>query len=104
HALSELETAAREGSGNLLDLSVKAARVYATVGEISLALENVYGRHKADIRSISGVYRQEMGDHNAQVDTVQRSIAAFEQREGRRPRILIAKMGQDGHDRGQKVI
>jgi len=104
HALAELETAAREGSGNLLDLSVKAARVHATVGEISLALENVYGRHKADIRSISGVYRQEMGDHNAQVDTVAHSIAAFEQREGRRPRILIAKMGQDGHDRGQKVI
>ena len=104
HALAALETAAREGNGNLLDLSVKAARVHATVGEISYALERVYGRHKADIRSISGVYRQEMGDHNAQVETVQHSVAQFEEREGRRPRILIAKMGQDGHDRGQKVI
>ncbi len=104
HALNDLESAAREGTGNLLDLSVKAARAHATVGEISEALERVYGRHKAEIRSIQGVYRQEMGDHNAQVDTVWDSVQAFETREGRRPRILIAKMGQDGHDRGQKVI
>jgi methylmalonyl-CoA mutase len=83
---------------------VKAARVHATVGEISEALERVYGRHKADIRSISGVYRQEMGEDNAQVDVVHDRIEQFEKREGRRPRILIAKMGQDGHDRGQKVI
>jgi methylmalonyl-CoA mutase len=103
-ALSDLEAAAREGTGNLLDLSVRAARVHATVGEISYALERVYGRHKADIRSISGVYRQEMGEHNAQVETVHAQIERFERREGRRPRILIAKMGQDGHDRGQKVI
>ncbi|MGB7982378.1 MAG: methylmalonyl-CoA mutase [Candidatus Nanopelagicales bacterium] len=104
HALVALEAAARDGSGNLLDLAVQAARVHATVGEISDALERVYGRHRADIRSISGVYRQEMGEHNESVEGVARSIARFEEREGRRPRILIAKMGQDGHDRGQKVI
>ncbi len=97
--------AAADGSldGNLLALSIEAARAKATVGEISDALEKVYGRHKAVIRTISGVYRTEAG----QSGNFARAIKAtdeFEQAEGRRPRILVAKMGQDGHDRGQKVI
>ncbi len=103
-ALDALEAAAREGDGNLLDLSVRAARAHATVGEISEALERVYGRHRAQIRSISGVYRQEMGESSAMVDKVADQVTAFEHEHGRRPRILVAKMGQDGHDRGQKVI
>jgi len=102
--LVALEAAAREGSGNLLDLSVRAARAKATVGEISEALERVYGRHKADIRSISGVYREEMGDSNDTVARVRSLVSEFDTAEGRRPRLLVAKMGQDGHDRGQKVI
>ncbi len=103
-ALDALEAAAREGTGNLLDLSVRAGRAKATVGEISEALERVYGRHRAEIRSISGVYRQEMGELNSTVAGVHEQVEAFEAAEGRRPRILVAKMGQDGHDRGQKVI
>jgi methylmalonyl-CoA mutase len=103
-ALDALEAGARECSGNLLDLSVRAAQARATVGEISEALERVYGRHQAQIRSISGVYRQEMGEQHSTVASVREQVAAFEAREGRRPRILVAKMGQDGHDRGQKVI
>ena len=103
-ALAALEAAARDGSGNLLDLSVRAARAHATVGEISGALERVYGRHRAQIRSISGVYRQEMGEQTGTVGKVAEQVAAFEAAHGRRPRILVAKMGQDGHDRGQKVI
>jgi methylmalonyl-CoA mutase len=97
-------TAAAAGDGNLLELSIDAARAMATVGEISDALEAVYGRHSATIRTISGVYREEAG---AGVDTIERvraATAAFEQEQGRRPRILVAKMGQDGHDRGQKVL
>ncbi len=89
--------------GNLLGLAVDAARAKATVGEISGALEKVYGRHQAVIRTISGVYRDESGNDGP----VQRVIALadeFEEHEGRRPRILVAKMGQDGHDRGQKVV
>ena len=88
---------------NLLALAIDAARAKATVGEISDALEQVYGRHSATIRTISGVYRQEAG----QVDTIEQARALtdeFERAHGRRPRILVAKMGQDGHDRGQKVI
>jgi methylmalonyl-CoA mutase len=95
--------AAEPGSGNLLALAIDAARAKATVGEISDALEKVYGRHAATIRTISGVYREEAG----QVDVIDRARAAtteFEREHGRRPRILVAKMGQDGHDRGQKVI
>ncbi|WP_432921945.1 methylmalonyl-CoA mutase [Microbispora sp. CA-135349] len=86
---------------NLLELAVKAARAKATVGEISDALEKVFGRHAAQIRTISGVYRAEVGDA---ADRVREACAQFEKAEGRRPRILVAKMGQDGHDRGQKVI
>ncbi len=103
-ALEALTNAASSGEGNLLDLGVAAARAKASVGEISDALEKVYGRHRADIRSISGVYRSELGERGAAVDQVRRKVEAFEAADGRRPRILLAKMGQDGHDRGQKVI
>ncbi|MBX3569817.1 MAG: methylmalonyl-CoA mutase [Rhizobiaceae bacterium] len=96
-------TEAAQGDGNLLDFAVKAARVKATVGEISLALEKAFGRHVATVQTISGVYREAIGE-NATVDRVQAQVAAFERAQGARPRILVAKMGQDGHDRGQKVI
>ncbi len=89
--------------GNLLDLSVEAARRRATVGEISGALENVYGRYQAPTRAVSGVYGAEIKDDGAFMDAKELSDA-FAEREGRRPRILVAKMGQDGHDRGSKVI
>lgn len=92
------------GGGNLLDLAVKAARAKATVGEISLAMEKVFGRHRAEIKAISGVYKREVGTMNPAVTRVQMMTEAFEEADGRRPRILVAKMGQDGHDRGQKVI
>ena len=96
---------AQRGSldGNLLKLAVDAAHAKATVGEISDALEKVYGRHQAVIRTISGVFRDESGS-NASVQQVLEATDDFEQAEGRRPRILVAKMGQDGHDRGQKVV
>ncbi|PCH82527.1 MAG: methylmalonyl-CoA mutase [Hyphomicrobiales bacterium] len=103
-ALSALTKCAKTGEGNLLDLSVVAARAMATVGEITLALEEVFGRHRAEIRSISGVYRQEIGQMNEAVQKVLSLVETFERKDGRRPRILVAKMGQDGHDRGQKVI
>jgi methylmalonyl-CoA mutase len=91
--------------GTLLALADDAARAKATVGEISGALEKVYGRHQAVIRTISGVYRSELGDSSdAMVAQVVKAADEFEQHEGRRPRILVAKMGQDGHDRGQKVV
>ncbi len=109
-ALAALTRSAERGSAsdgslddNLLTLAVNAARAKATVGEISDALEKVYGRHQAVIRTISGVYRTEAG-HGGNIDKVIDATAAFEKAEGRRPRILVAKMGQDGHDRGQKVI
>ena len=102
-ALEELTTQATAG-GNLLDLAIKAARAKATVGEISLALEKVFGRHKAEIRSIHGVYKREVSRMSDAVERVQALVTAFEENDGRRPRILVAKMGQDGHDRGQKVI
>ncbi|MFG1961322.1 methylmalonyl-CoA mutase [Nonomuraea sp. NPDC049028] len=88
---------------NLLKLAVDAARAKATVGEISDALERVFGRHAEQVRTISGVYRDEAGPA-ANIERVRRASADFERAEGRRPRILVAKMGQDGHDRGQKVI
>ena len=110
-ALAALTTAARTGEGNLLALSIDAARASATVGEISDALETVYGRHVAEIRAVEGVYRQEArgpdsgddGDPD-DIDYVRRRVDDFADRRGRRPRILVAKVGQDGHDRGQKVI
>jgi methylmalonyl-CoA mutase len=94
----------RKRATNLLALAIDAARAKATVGEISLALEKVYGRHRAEIKAISGVYRQEVGAVSDKIDRVLRTVAKFEADEGRRPRILVAKIGQDGHDRGQKVI
>jgi len=102
--LDALTTAADRGDGNLLALSIDAARARATVGEISSALEKVYGRHTAEIRTISGVYRSEVGEHSEQIGAVRDRVAAFGDEHGRRPRLLVAKMGQDGHDRGQKVI
>lgn len=92
------------GNANLLDLCVKAARAKASVGEMSEAMEKVFTRHRAEVRAISGVYRSEAGAMNDDVGSVIQMAAAFEKLDGRRPRILIAKMGQDGHDRGQKVI
>jgi methylmalonyl-CoA mutase len=97
-------TRAAAGDGNLLACAIDAARAKATVGEISLALEKVFGRHRAETRAISGVYKQEVGAMSDTVARVQKLVAAFEADEGRRPRILVAKVGQDGHDRGQKVI
>jgi methylmalonyl-CoA mutase len=96
-------TRAAGGEGNLLELAVNAARAMATVGEISDALEKVYGRHAGQIRTISGVYRTEAGE-SPSVERTRAVVDAFGEAEGRRPRILVAKMGQDGHDRGQKVI
>ena len=102
-ALTALTNGATQG-GNLLALAVDAARAKATVGEISLALEQVFGRHRAEIKAISGVYKREVGGMSDAVDRVQKLVTQFETDEGRRPRILVAKVGQDGHDRGQKVI
>jgi methylmalonyl-CoA mutase len=103
-ALAALTRTADGGNGNLLALAIDAARAQATVGEISDALERAFGRHRAEIRAITGVYKREVGAMSDAVTQVQRLIAAFEAAEGRRPRILVAKIGQDGHDRGQKVI
>lgn len=102
-ALQALAEAARSGKGNLLALAVEAARKRATLGEISDAMEKSFGRYKATIKSISGVYSGEMKNNKA-FDEVRKLSDAFAQQEGRRPRILVAKMGQDGHDRGAKVI
>ncbi|MBU8869293.1 MAG: methylmalonyl-CoA mutase [Gemmatimonadales bacterium] len=102
-ALAALTDCARSGKDNLLGLAVEAARHRATLGEISDALEEVGGRHQAEIRTISGVYSAEFGK-DAEIDKVGELIRSFEEHEGRRPRILVAKMGQDGHDRGAKVV
>jgi methylmalonyl-CoA mutase len=110
-ALAELSRAAaahgragEDGLGNnLMALAIDAARAKATVGEISDALEKVYGRHQAEIRTIAGVYRDEAGKAGNMV-TATELVEKFAEADGRRPRILVAKMGQDGHDRGQKVI
>jgi methylmalonyl-CoA mutase len=101
-ALADLSTAAN-GEGNLLELAINAARVKATVGEISDALEKVWGRHQAEIRTIAGVYRDEVGKVS-NISSATELVQKFAEADGRRPRILVAKMGQDGHDRGQKVI
>jgi methylmalonyl-CoA mutase len=102
-ALAALTEGAR-GSANLLELAVDAARAKATVGEISEALARVFGRHQAEIRAVSGVYRAEAAGMAKDMARVQRMAEEFEKSDGRRPRILVAKVGQDGHDRGQKVI
>ncbi|RUV11416.1 methylmalonyl-CoA mutase [Mesorhizobium sp. M7A.F.Ca.MR.245.00.0.0] len=101
-ALDEL-TRAAQGNENLLEFAIRAARANATVGEISFALERAFGRHVATVQTISGVYRKALGDHPV-VDGLQDKLDAFEKKTGGKPRILVAKMGQDGHDRGQKVI
>ena len=103
-ALDALTACAARGEGNLLELAIVAARARASVGEISLALEKVWGRHQAEIRAVQGVYAGEAGEHSAAIETARARTKAFLDTEGRRPRILVAKMGQDGHDRGQKVI
>ena len=102
-ALNAITGATEKGNGNLLELAVNAARAKATVGEISDAMEKTYGRHQAVIRTISGVYKNEVGNDEAAAKVLA-ATAKFEEDEGRRPRILVAKMGQDGHDRGQKVV
>jgi len=102
--LDAMTEAAKSGQGNLLELAVEAARAYATVGEMSYAMEKVFGRHKAEIRTIQGVYLKEVEQGKVDVTELKALIDQFQNKEGRRPRILIAKMGQDGHDRGQKVI
>jgi methylmalonyl-CoA mutase len=102
-SLERLEKCASSGEGNLLDCAVDAARKRATLGEISSALEKVWGRYEATTRTIAGVYSAESASAE-EFQKAQRMVAEFEQAEGRRPRILVAKMGQDGHDRGSKVI
>lgn len=102
--LLALTKACENGEGNLLALAVDAARANATVGEMSLAMEKVFGRHQAEIHTIQGVYLKEVQQGKVDVKELKDLIEKFQQCEGRRPRILIAKMGQDGHDRGQKVI
>jgi methylmalonyl-CoA mutase len=102
-ALEALTEAARNEQGNLLALAVEAARVRATLGEISDAMETVYGRHMAVVRSISGVYGREFGE-NRQMADVRSHCEEFARHHGRRPRMLVAKLGQDGHDRGAKVV
>jgi len=102
-ALDALEAAARSGQGNLLELSVQAARVRATLGEISDALERAFGRYQAQLNMVHGVYARESGQ-DGQLTEVRALADAFAARYGRRPRLLVAKMGQDGHDRGAKVI
>ncbi|HJP16376.1 MAG TPA: methylmalonyl-CoA mutase, partial [Acidimicrobiales bacterium] len=101
--LAALTLCAETGEGNLLALAVNAARAQATVGEICEAIEKVYGRHIAEVRTISGVFSSEAGDEEA-VQAARIQVAEFESLNGRQPRILVAKMGQDGHDRGQKVV
>lgn len=102
--LSAMTKACETGEGNLLALAVEAARAQATVGEMSLAMEKVFGRHQAEIRTIQGVYLKEVQQGKMDVEELKALMEKFLKDEGRRPRILIAKMGQDGHDRGQKVI
>ena len=102
-ALAALTEAARSGQGNLLDLAIQAVRLRATVGEVSDALEAVYGRHRADIQKVTGVYAAAY-DSAEGWEKLQGEIAAFAETYGRRPRVMIAKLGQDGHDRGAKVV
>jgi methylmalonyl-CoA mutase len=102
--LRALLACAESGEGNLLGFSIVAARAGATVGEMSGALEAVFGRHQASGNTLTGVYAQQMGEGSASIRRIRDRVERFEQAEGRRPRLLVAKLGQDGHDRGQKVI
>jgi methylmalonyl-CoA mutase len=103
NALDALTRAADTGQGNLLDLSIKAVRLRATVGEVSMALERVWGRFKAETQSVSGVYGAAFAD-DTDWKALQADVRAFADTEGRRPRVMVAKLGQDGHDRGAKVV
>jgi len=103
-ALNALTECARTGRGNLLDLSIQAARAKATVGEISYALEKVFGRHKDEQKLVSGVYLKTFGEKKQPILAAQEKVAQFEKRTGHKPRIFICKLGQDGHDRGQEVV
>jgi methylmalonyl-CoA mutase len=102
-ALAAITLGAEEGSGNLLDLAIKAIRLRATVGEVSDALEKIYGRHRADTQKVTGVYAAAY-DSAEGWESLKKEIADFAEQEGRRPRVMIAKLGQDGHDRGAKVV
>jgi methylmalonyl-CoA mutase len=102
-ALDRLTECARTGQGNLLDLSIRAIRLRATVGEVSDALEKVFGRHRADTQKVTGVYAAAY-DSAEGWEQLQKEIAQFAEEHGRRPRVMIAKLGQDGHDRGAKVV
>ncbi len=101
-SLNQITECAKSGKGNLMALCIDAARNKATVGEMSMAMELAFGRHQADIKAISGIYKKALG--NTDMTELEKQIQIFEKEEGRRPRIMLAKMGQDGHDRGQKVI
>ena len=101
--LAAITRSLETGEGNLLEFAVEAARARASLGEISDAVEKASGRHKAVIRSISGIYSSEFAEEDI-IEEVRRMTDEFEEREGRRPRIMVAKMGQDGHDRGAKVV
>ena len=103
-ALAALTKCAETGEGNLLALSIEAARAKATVGEMTDALERVFGRYEAQVRGVTGVYASDVSAARESIEAVRARTTAFATREGRRPRLLVAKMGQDGHDRGQKVI
>jgi methylmalonyl-CoA mutase len=103
-ALNALTEAAANGQSNLLALTIEAARAEATVGEMSMAMESVFGRHVHETKAISGVYKSEVGAMSEAIKTAEQKVQAFAKASGRQPRILVAKMGQDGHDRGQKVI
>jgi methylmalonyl-CoA mutase len=102
-ALDALTRCAETGAGNLLDLAIKAVRLRATVGEVSDALEKAWGRHRADTQKVTGVYAAAY-DSAEGWDTLKREIVQFAEDQGRRPRVMIAKLGQDGHDRGAKVV
>jgi len=102
-SLAAIQESAKSGEGNLLELAIYAARARCTVGEITRAMEAVYGRHVATDKMVSGAYRAEYGE-TSEIKAVTEAIESFAEEEGRRPRILVAKMGQDGHDRGAKVI
>jgi methylmalonyl-CoA mutase len=102
-ALRDISACAQSGQGNLLDLSVRAMRLRASVGEVSSALETVWGRHRATSQELTGVYAAAYGGEKGW-ERLQKDVADFVTREGRRPRILIAKLGQDGHDRGAKIV
>ena len=103
-SLNEISECAKNGNGNLMELAIKSARSMATVGEITQAMETTFGRHIAEINSISGVYKSAVKKSDKTISRALKLVENFLKIEGRRPRILVAKMGQDGHDRGQKVI